>query len=166
MSASVAGPGGDIFLNAQAKTSGKLKGECVEPGHEGDIQLIRWSWGMQQSSALGSTAATGRRAFRQLVVEKHADTATTGLLNTMRTNDEIKSAEIVMRRSGGEQYDYLKLKIEKGRIASIDIDTDPAGRVVEKICFVFRKVEVNYMLQQTTGHKGASSSYVDEMEDS
>lgn len=157
---------GEAFLNAQAKTSGKLKGECVEPGHEGDIQLITWNWGMQQSSALGSTAATGRRAFRQLVVTKYADTATTGLLNTMRTNDEIKQAEIVMRRAGGEPYEFLKLKIEKGRIASIDIDADSDGRVIEKIAFVFRKVEVTYMLQQTTGHKGASSSYVDEMEES
>ncbi|HEY0819515.1 MAG TPA: type VI secretion system tube protein Hcp, partial [Rhizobacter sp.] len=54
----------DIFLAVQTKRAGKVKGEAMNPGHEDEIVVKGWHWGVSATSALGSTQATSRRAYK------------------------------------------------------------------------------------------------------
>lgn len=153
----------DAFLHLQTKRAGKIKGEAVASGHDGDIIVTGWQWGLEASSALGSTQATGRRSYSTLTLWKNADLATTGILSAAATNDEVKEAKLVLRRAGGDQIDFLKITVSKARIVAVRHEgTDDAG-LTETVSIAFSKVEVEYTPQKSTGQKGGSAVFNDEL---
>ncbi len=153
----------DIFLHVQAKRAGKIKGEAVSPGHEDDIIVQSWHWGVAASSAIGSGQATARRSYRGLTVVKLIDTATTALMSALTTNDEIKEAKLTMRKPGSEQMDYFLVTLNNARVSAIDHATDAQGNTLETVTLQFTKVEVEYRPQKSTGGRGGSFTFMDEL---
>jgi|SRR5438105_5853938 len=153
----------DIFLHVQTKRAGKIKGEGRTEGHTDDIEVRGWSWGAQAGSAIGSTAATARRSYKQLTVLKGVDSASTGLLSALATNDEVREAALAMRKAGGEALDYYRMTLKGARVVNIDLDVDAQGRPIEKVVFSFTKIDIEYKRQQGTGIGGGSFSFSDEV---
>lgn len=163
--ASSAGAGirADIFLHVQTKRAGKVKGEASTEGHADDIELRGWSWGAQAGSAIGSTAATARRSYKQLVVMKGVDSASTGLLKALATNDEVVEATLCMRKAGGEALDYYRMTLAGARVVNLDVEVDAHGWPVEKVVFAFTKIDIEYKRQQGTGISGGAFTFSDEV---
>jgi type VI secretion system secreted protein Hcp len=154
----------DIFLLVQTKRAGKIKGEAATPEHEEEIVVSSWRWGAQASSGLGATNQTVRRSYSGLTVTKSIDSASTGLLSALATNDEVKEAVLTMRKSGGEPaVDYFFVKLQEARVTQVEHLSDDQGDTRETVTFAFRKVEVEYRRQQKSGVKGASSVFTDEV---
>lgn len=160
---SAAGGGvSDIFLSVQTKRAGKVAGESVAVGHENEIQLRGWSWGMSASSAIGSTQATARRSYKALTVVKSIDAATTPLMSALATNDEVKEARLSMRKAGGQQDDYFVVTLNGARVASVDHVVSAEGTSTESVAFTFTKIRVEYYPQQGSGQRGGAKSFEDE----
>lgn len=153
----------DIFLHVQTKRAGKVKGEAVSSGHEGDIVVLAWNWGVAATSAIGSTQSTARRSYKGLTVVKQIDTATTSLMAALASNDEVKEAKLTMRKSGVEQMDYFIVTLNNARVAAIDHATDEQGNTTESVTFLFTKLEVEYRPQKTSGLRGGSFVFQDEV---
>ena len=158
-----AGAGSDIFLHVQTKRAGKIKGEANTEGHADDIDVHAWNWGVAAGSAIGSTAATARRSYKHLVVSKGIDSASTGLLNALISNDEVKEATLTMRKAGGEALDYYRMTLKDARIVGVDVDVAPDGRPLEKVVFAFTKIEIEYQRQQASGISGGACVFSDEV---
>jgi type VI secretion system secreted protein Hcp len=161
-----AGGGGsasDIFLSVKTKRAGKVKGEAVTPGHEDDIVVQAWHWGVSAAAARGSVQATARRSYTGLTVVKSIDSATTALMSAMATNDEVKEAKLMMRKSGGEAVDYFTITLSDARVSSLEHQVDPTGGTREVITLLFTKVEVEYQSQRTSGGRGGSFTFNDEI---
>jgi type VI secretion system secreted protein Hcp len=163
MSPEIGSSASDVFLHVQAKRAGKIKGEASTKDHAGDIIVSAWHWGVSSSSSIGSTAKTARRSYKSLVVRKGTDSATTGLLNALATNDELKEVTLSMRKAGDEQQDYLRVTLSNARVVSIDIDVDELGRAMETITMNFTKVDVEYRIQQAAGARGGAYTFQDEV---
>jgi type VI secretion system secreted protein Hcp len=155
--------GADVFLHVQTKRAGKVKGESVSPGHEDDIEVTAWQWGVSANAALGGTAATARRSYQALTVHKSLDTATTALLAALATNDEVKEARLTLRRAGGEQEDFFSITLKDARIASLQHSGETDGGTRETVTIAFTKVQVEYRPQRTSGLRGGSSTFQDEL---
>lgn len=153
----------DSFLHVQTKRAGKIKGEATNPKHVDDILVLAWRWGLDASSAIGSTQATGRRSYTSLVVEKHIDLATTALMAALATNDEVKEARLTLRRAGGEQEEYFVITLKGARVVSVHHDPDPDGHPRETVAIAFTKIEVKYEPQQNSGLRGGTSVFTDEL---
>jgi type VI secretion system secreted protein Hcp len=153
----------DVFLHVQAKRAGKVKGEAVAPGHEDDIVVHAWNWGVIASSAIGATQATARRSYRALTVVKRIDSATTALMSALVTNDEIKEAKLTMRKAGAEQMDYFLVTLGNARVSALDHATDDQGNTLETVTLVFAKVTVEYRPQTSTGGRGGAFVFQDEV---
>jgi type VI secretion system secreted protein Hcp len=153
----------DIFLRVKTKRAGRLKGEATAPDHEDDIVVSAWGWGMSAGSALGSGQATARRSYKHLTIVKGIDSASTGLLSALATNDEVKEARLAMRKAGDEQVDYFSIVLAGARVVAIDLDVDQGGTPVERVQFAFTKVDVEYRRQEGSGQAGASSLFSDEV---
>jgi type VI secretion system secreted protein Hcp len=162
LSVGAAGDASDICLFVQTKRAGKVAGEAVAIGHEDEIQLRGWSWGMAAGSAMGSTQATGRRSYKALTVVKSIDAATTPLMSALATNDEVKEARLSMRKAGGDQDDYFVVTLNGARVASIDHVVGAEGSTTESVSFTFTKVRVEYFPQQGSGLRGGAKSFEDE----
>jgi type VI secretion system secreted protein Hcp len=153
----------DVFLSIQAKRAGKLKGESKAPDHGDDIIVTRWSWGAAASSSIGSGAATARRSYKHVVIDKRIDSASTALLSALATNDELREATLAMRRSGEGQKDFWRITLKKGRVVSVDYDTSADGETVERVSLSFTEVDVEYRIQEATGGRGAAHTFSDQI---
>lgn len=158
-----AGSLSDIFLQLQAKRAGKIKGESVAVGHEDEIVVQSWRWGLSGSSAVGSVKALARRSYTGLTVVKSIDSATTAIMSALATNDEIKEAKLTMRKAGDGQLDYFSVLLKNARISQVEHQVDASGDAVEVLTLVFTKVEVEYRTQQSTGSRGGASVFTDEI---
>lgn len=153
----------DVFLSLQSKRAGKIKGESQATDHVDEIVVHGWNWGMATSSALGSSMATGRRSYKNLVVSKRIDASSTSLMSVLVTNDEVKEAKLTMRKAGAGQRDFFFIRLTNARITAVDLDCGDDGDVIERITFSFNKVEVEYERQLSNGQRGGSSSFMDEI---
>ena len=153
----------DVFLSVQSKRAGKLKGESSAVDHKDEMVVHGWNWGVFSPSALGSSQATGRRSYKNLVVTKRIDTATTALMSVLATNDEVKEAKLSMRKAGEGQRDFFTITLSQARVTSFDIECGENGDAVERVSFSFNKVQVDYERQQTSGQRGGGTSFQDEI---
>jgi len=153
----------DVFLSVQTKRAGKVKGEVTTEGHEQQIQVLRWNWGVSANTAIGSTERTARRVYRQLIVTKAIDTASTALLSALATNDEIKEAVLTMRKAGGEALDYFTMTLNGARVVAVDIDVADDGRPVERVSIAFTKIGIAYQPQEGAGLGSGTFSFDDEV---
>lgn len=155
--------GSDIFLHVQTRRAGKIKGECTVKGHEDDIVVRSWHWSISASSAIGSTAATGRRSYSGLEVRKGIDSSSTGLMSALVTNDEVKEAKLTIRRAGGEQEPYLIITLGGARVSALEHEVSTAGDAMEVVTILFTKVDVEYRGQKRSGGRGGSTTFSDEI---
>jgi type VI secretion system secreted protein Hcp len=153
----------DIFLTLSTKRAGAVKGESGAAGHVDAIVVDAWNWGVSSSSAIGSSRASARRAYKNLVIRKQLDRASTSLMSALASNDEVKELKLAMRKAGGEQHDFLTITLNNARITAIDIDCDATGKAVEQVSFSFNKVQVDYEMQASSGQRAAASSFNDEI---
>lgn len=155
----------DACLAVVGKKQGPLKGESELPGHEDDITVIAWRWGVVAPTAPGSARATGRRVYDQLEIDKPVDSASTRLLNALANNEELRSVTLSLRKAGIEEEDYFQIVLEDARVCSSRLMSSTDGGVFETVGFAFRKVQVGYHPQQRSGRRGARSSFEDELQD-
>jgi type VI secretion system secreted protein Hcp len=154
----------DVYLDVQAKRAGKIRGEAAASGFEGDIIVSRWSWGVEATSAAGSARALARRAYDRLVIIKSIDSATTGLLSALATNDELRDVRLAMRRAGEGQSEFFTLRLKAARLVDLDLTTDEQGSTQEQLAFTFTEVEVEYRPQLGTGLRGGSFTFNDRID--
>ena len=152
----------DAYLHLQTKRAGKVKGEATAASHVDDIVVTGWSWGMSASAALASEQYE-RRSYTVLTIHKLIDRATTGLMAALATNDEVKEAKLTLRRAGGQQEVYFTVKLGMGRIASVSHQTDGEGHPHETMTIAFRKIDVEYQPQQSTGLRSGATTFNDEI---
>src|SRR5687768_3401261 len=151
---SLGGGVGDMFLMVKGAKHGLIKGEAHDDDHKGEIDVLSWSWGMQARPSLGGGTASGKATINDLKIVKRVDSASTALMNALRSNEVIQKAVLTLRKAGKGHLEYLKVTIEQGRVTSLTVDGgDGAGSadVVERVSFSFNKIEVEYVPQGKEG---------------
>jgi type VI secretion system secreted protein Hcp len=159
------GPGaGDMFLKVKGAKHGDINGEAQDQKHKNEIEVLAWSWGMQGKAALGGGVATGKATIRELRIVKRVDKSSTALMSALRTNEVIKEATLTLRKIGKTPLEYLKIKIEEGRIMAVDLDAgDSSGNptLLERVSLSFNKISVEYTPQGADGMPQGSTSFED-----
>jgi type VI secretion system secreted protein Hcp len=162
------GPGaGDMFLSVNGAKSGQIVGESQDSKHKNEIEVLAWSWGMQGKSSLAGGGASGKATIRELRITKRVDRSSTALMMALRTNEKIKDATLSLRKIGaaGAPLEYLTIKIEDGRVMSLDIeagDTSNAPGLLEKVSFSFNRISIEYTPQGPDGKALGSTSFEDQ----
>jgi len=154
-----------MFLMVKGARTGVIKGEAQDTQHKGEIDILGWSWGMQGKPSLGGGLAGGKSTIQDLKIVKKVDSASTGLMLALRTNEPIAKAVLTLRKAGKTQLEYLKITIERGRITSLTVDAGDSGGtadVVERVSFSFNKIEVAYVPQGNDGQPQGGMSFMDE----
>jgi type VI secretion system secreted protein Hcp len=156
---------GDMFLKVKGIRTGPINGEANDQKHKDEIEVLSWSWGMQGKPSLGGGIATGKSSLSDLKITKRVDKASTALMVALRTNEQIQEALLTIRKAGTGQLEYLKIKIEDGRVTSLVIeggDESGGAQLVERISFSFNKISVEYVPQGPDGQPRGSTSFQDQ----
>jgi type VI secretion system secreted protein Hcp len=154
-----------MFLMVKGAKHGLIKGEAEDKDHKGEIEVLSWSWGMQGKSSLGGGVATGKATMRDLRITKAVDSASTALMQALRTNEQIQKAVLTLRKAGKTPLEYMKITIEQGRVMALDVDagdTQGSANLVEKVSFSFNKITVEYTPQGKDGQPQGSMLFEDQ----
>jgi type VI secretion system secreted protein Hcp len=155
-----------MFLKVKGAKSGQINGESQDQGkHKNEIEVLAWSWGMQGKAALGGGVATGKATVRELRITKRVDKASTALMAALRTNELINEATLTLRKIGKTPLEYFTIKIENGRVMSIDIEAGDAASspaLFERVSFSFNKISIQYTPQAPDGSAQGATSFDDE----
>ena len=160
-----AGGAGDMFLSVNGAKLGKISGEAHDEKHKNEVEVLAWSWGMQGKASLGGGGASGKATIRELRITKRVDKASTALMAAVRNNEPIKEAVLTVRKIGKTPLEYLTIKIEDGRVVSLDIEAGDAANnpaLLERVAFSFNKISIEYTPQGPDGNPLGATSFVDQ----
>ncbi|PWT92716.1 MAG: type VI secretion system tube protein Hcp [Blastocatellia bacterium] len=145
----------DYFLKLDS-----IKGESTDAKHKGEIEVESFSWGAtnphDRSSRAGGLGA-GRVQFQDLHVTKLVDSASPLLALACAAGDHIKEANLTVRKQGGEQQEYLKIKLTDVLISSYQSGGSEGSHSVpvDQFSLNFAKILFEYYPQDTKGKLGS-----------
>jgi type VI secretion system Hcp family effector len=129
----------DMFLDIDG-----IQGESSGSKHENQIEIESFSWG---GDAVGSTlggggASAGQTRYQELHFVTHTSKATPPVLDRLMKGQHIPGAELAVVRSGGDQQEFLKIKLVDVIISSYKVTTGIDGRLVEEFTLAFGRSTV------------------------
>jgi type VI secretion system secreted protein Hcp len=156
---------GDMFLMVKGAKHGLIKGEAHDGDHKEEIEVLSWSWGMQARPSLGGGGASGKATVNDLKIVKKVDSASTALMQALRTNEVIQKAVLTLRKAGDSPLEYLKITIEQGRVTALTVEAGDSGggsELLEHLSFSFNKITVDYVPQGKDGYAKGGMTYMDQ----
>jgi type VI secretion system secreted protein Hcp len=140
----------DAFLKLDG-----IKGESADAKHKGEIDIMSFSWGVAQTGvqATGGGGGAGKVAFQDLHFVKRSDASSPLLMLNCANGAHIKEGNFVVRKAGGTQLEYLKIKLTDILISGFKEHGAVNGNSIptESITINFAKVEYSYQPQGADG---------------
>jgi type VI secretion system secreted protein Hcp len=142
----------DMFMKIDT-----VDGEAQDSKHKKEIDVLHWSWGMNNSGSAhnGSGAGAGKANVHDLTFTKWVDTATPALALACCSGKHFKDATLIIRKAGDKPLEYVKIKMETVMITSVS--TGGSGgqdRLQESVALNFAKVSLDYVPQNDKGAAG------------
>jgi type VI secretion system secreted protein Hcp len=151
-----------MAVNCFLKIEGPdLEGESQHTGHEGEIDVIGWSWGVTQSGTmqLGTGGGAGKANVQDLQISKRTDLATPNLLKWCCAGKQFEKATLTCRKASGEDGEpvpYLTIEMEKVIITSVNCGgSDGQELFNEGVTLNFAQFTSKYTPQNDDGTPGS-----------
>jgi type VI secretion system secreted protein Hcp len=137
----------DVFL-----AIGDIKGESKDSKHEGEIDVLSWSWGISNATSMstGGGGGAGKANFSDLNIMHAVDKASPVLMTKCATGEHIKEGTLTLRKAGKGQQEYLIIKMNDILITSVQ----PSGsseHPMESVSFQYSKIVLEYKAQKEDG---------------
>jgi type VI secretion system secreted protein Hcp len=148
----------DYFL----KVSG-IDGESQDSKHKGEIDVLSWSWGVSQTGthAAGGGGGAGKVAFQDFSIIKIVDKASPQLMQACCTGQHIPDANFTGRKAGGDEFEYLKIKLTDVLISSVQPSGSAGDQLaLEQVSFSFGGSSISTFQQDPKGGLGGSETAV------
>jgi type VI secretion system secreted protein Hcp len=142
----------DMFLKIDG-----IDGESLDAKHKGEIEIESFSWGASSPTAApgggGGGGATGRVTMEDFSFTTRVTRASPKLLLALVEHRRIKTALLTVRRSGGQQHDFLKVTMSDVQISGWK-QAGGAELPMDQVSMNFRKVQIDYTGQRPDGTPG------------
>jgi type VI secretion system secreted protein Hcp len=136
-----------------------LTGEAQILGHEEEIDVLSWSWGLRQNGTMHQArgGGTGKASVQDLTLTKYVDAATPKLVLACLSGTQFQRATLTCLRAGGHgsRIPYLTIVMQRVIIAAVD-DVGASGDepFTENLSLNFAEVTVRYSKQNQDGSAG------------
>jgi type VI secretion system secreted protein Hcp len=157
-----------ILIGGQALNSGRaqgfltidgIKGESTDSKHAGAIDIQSFSFGVTNSGSIGSIgggAGAGKASFSSFKFNKLYDASSPALFEGTATGEHFKTATFAFRRSGGEQAEFLTIKLSDVLVTGYQQGGTKEPPLLEAVSLDAAKVEIDYKPQKADGSLGTS----------
>lgn len=146
----------DIFAKI-----GNIPGESFDARHKDEIEVISFTWGVTNAASAGSGGAqtTGKPLIRELLFVHAIDKATPKLLQACATGTRLPDATITHRRAGGQQQEFLFVRMSDVKVTSVMQGGSSDQPAAETVTLAFAKVDLEYRSQKTDGSLDAGGHF-------
>lgn len=142
----------DMFIKLDT-----VEGECTDSVHTGEIDLLSWSFAANQTgtSNTGGGSGAGRVSIQDLTLTKKVDKSSPTLFALCCSGQHLETADLTVRKAGGEALEYLVVKMEHVLITGFQTTgSDGQDQLVEQITLNFKRVGLVYTPQLDDGTGG------------
>jgi type VI secretion system secreted protein Hcp len=139
----------DILLKIEG-----VEGESVIKGHEGEIDILSWSWGMSQAGTMhhGMGGGSGKVDIQDISITKYMDKSSPNLIRACCNGEHFAQAELVVRKAGKEPLNYFRVTMSPLLVTSVSTGGSGAeDRLTENVSLNFAKMSVYYTPQKADG---------------
>jgi type VI secretion system secreted protein Hcp len=146
----------DMFLKIDG-----IKGESRDSRHKDEIEILSYSWGLSQSGtmAFGGGGGAGKVQFQDFHFTNVVSKASPSLFLKCATGEHIKEATLTVRKAGGEQQDFLIIKLNDALVSSYQSDGSSGDNLpTDSVSINYAKIEYTYKEQKEDGSLGGEVS--------
>jgi len=134
-----------------------IAGESTVVGHEGELDVVAWSWGVTHAGAppAGGGAGAGKATFQDLLVTTRISKASPPLFLACATGRHLRTAKLSgVRDSGGPARDVLRYELDDVTVTSVQHGDNEESMPTERLALRYSKLRVTYVPQTATGAPG------------
>ena len=138
---------------------GDIKGESVVIKHEGEIDVLSYSWGVVQPNAKVGAPSASKGVVNALTLTKYVDTSSPTLFIDAAQGKVMPQAQFVVMKAGGKAgpVEFIKIKLTDAMVASVSngeretVSGQLTDRFIEKITLVFSAAEYSTSSMKADG---------------
>ena len=136
-----------------------LTGEAQGEGHEDEIEVGSWSWGLSQTATMHQAGggSAGKASVQDMTLTKYVDAATPRLVLACLSGTQFQRATLTCLRVGGDgsRIPYLVIVMQRVIVTAVD-DGGGSGDepFTEDLGLSFAEVIVRYTRQNQDGSVG------------
>lgn len=139
-----------------------IDGESMIDGHEDEIDVLAWNWGIAQSGSMhvGGGGGAGMASVEDLSLTKYVDKASAALMLACLKGEHLKEAILTVRKDGGEPIDQLVITMSPVIVTSVSNGGSSGNDwLTENVTLNFAKAKVSYTPQKEDGTADAAIEF-------
>lgn len=141
----------DMFLKLEDPV---IKGESKDHKHPDQIEVLSYSFGVSQTGtgAYGGGHGAGKANFTDFQFTHRQDKASPTLFLMAANGKHIKKGQLVVRKAGGDQQEYLIIKFTDILVSHVQNGGSGGDEIPhEQVSLNFAKIEIDYKAQKEDG---------------
>ena len=130
-----------------------IAGESKQVAHQGEIEVLSWSWGLSNAGTTmsGGGGGAGKASFQDFHFSVRFSKASPALFLACATGKHIKEAKLSGLRGGAKGGELLEFLLRDVLITSFQQSDNEADQPLEHFSLRFASVEVSYFPAAATG---------------
>ena len=159
-----------LLLAGLVQGAGFIKFDGIEgestTRHEGEIDILSFSWGMSQSGTMQTArgGGAGKVSVNDLVFTKYVGKSSPVLMEAVASGRHIPTVVLEIERGPGgeERFPYLKYELKNVLVTSYSVgwNSSQADSVpTEEMSLNFEEIKVTYVEQEPDGSRGGVFSF-------
>jgi type VI secretion system secreted protein Hcp len=135
---------------------GDIKGESQDDSHKDEIDVLSWSWGMNQSgnTHIGGGSGAGKVSVQDLSITKYVDKSTPLLMMACSNGKHYDEATLTVRKAGEKPVEYVIITMTDLIVTSVSSGgSGGEDRLTENVTLNFGAVKYDYQAQGKDGAK-------------
>ena len=122
-----------------------VKGDSQDARHEGEIDLLSWSWGVSVNIQEDQRRTSVVPAFQNVVFTKTADSATTALLDLCARGENVDRAVLTIRGRGEEAVEFYTVVLEDVKVSQFVVTGSSEEVPHEAVALSYARAGVQYI---------------------
>ena len=118
----------DMFLEIK-----EVPGESMKKGHEGQIDIVSFSFGAVQHGSFargGAGGGSGKAEFQDISIVKEVDKSSPKLFQACAAGTHFPKATIFVRKAGDKPLEYYKVELKDLIVSSVQNSGSSSGDAV------------------------------------
>jgi type VI secretion system secreted protein Hcp len=137
-----------------------VDGEATHKDHKGQIEVLSWSWGAANGSALsGGGSGKGKGEGQPFQFVHMYDKASPVLAKHCAQGKHFATVVVVARKSGEGQKDFFKVTMKEVMINHIAPAGSSGGDITESVAMTYKDIEFSYKPQDDKGALGGEVKF-------
>jgi len=124
-----------------------IDGESTAPGHEAEIDVLAWSWGVSNGGLVFGGGGSTKSSFTPIKVIKSVDAATANLVASAAIGQHINTAVLTMTRpaQGGGEFEFMKITLTQLIVSKVAHGgKDSEAGIAETITLDYTTIKIEY----------------------